>query len=289
MRAKFARLITVLCIVALMVVMIGAAGTDYVYESDAAAVGNYVEIPLYVNGVRVGSGLQINGTTYVPVIEFCEGLDRVVDVSWNEETATATARMDGLIVETTVGTQYVVANGRYFYARNGIRQVNGSVVVPVNELAEAFNVEVIWDISAWTIDVDTSTMSPITGAEEFYNEDDLYWLSHVINAESGNQPLEGKIAVGNVVLNRVEEPTCPDTVYDVIFDNKYGVQFSVTENGSIYLEPNEESVIAAKMCLEGCNIAGTSLFFVNPRIGATGWFAKNRTFVISIGDHDFYA
>src|SRR5699024_8602041 len=109
-------------------------------------------------------------------------------------------------------------------------------------------------------------------------EDDLYWLSRLINAEAGNQPLEGKIGVGNVVLNRVADPTCPDTIYDVIFDARYGVQFSVTETGAIYLEPNEESVIAAKICLEGYNVVEDSLFFLNPQISSKTWFEKNFTF-----------
>ena len=95
--------------------------------------------------------------------------------------------------------------------------------------------------------------------------------------------------VGNVVLNRVANPTCPDTVYDVIFDDRYGVQFSVTETGAIFMEPTEEAVLAAKMCLEGYNPVGDSLFFVNPVIGASSWFSSTRTYVASIGEHDFYA
>jgi N-acetylmuramoyl-L-alanine amidase len=95
--------------------------------------------------------------------------------------------------------------------------------------------------------------------------------------------------VGNVVLNRVADESCPDTIYDVIFDNKYGVQFSVTTNGTIYMDPSEESIIAAKICLEGYSVVGDSIYFVNPDIGVSSWFVNTRTFVKSIGDHDFYA
>ena len=92
-----------------------------------------------------------------------------------------------------------------------------------------------------------------------------------------------------MVLNRVSDERFPDSVYGVIFDQSYGVQFSPVETGGIYAEPDEEAVVAAKLALEGYNTAGESLYFVNPSIGAGSWFAANLTYVTSIGDHDFYA
>ncbi|MBE6967693.1 MAG: cell wall hydrolase, partial [Ruminococcaceae bacterium] len=121
------------------------------------------------------------------------------------------------------------------------------------------------------------------------NAEDLHWLTQIIHAESGNQPLEGMIGVGNVVLNRVKDPTCPNTVYDVIFDCRYGVQFSPTETGSIYAEPNEMSIVAAKLCLEGYNTVGNSLYFVNPMIGISDWFSQTRVYITTIGEHAFFA
>ena len=50
-----------------------------------------------------------------------------------------------------------------------------------------------------------------------------------------------------------------------------------------------EAVIAAKLCLDGASVAGGSLYFVNPDIGVSSWFRLTRTYVTSIGDHDFYA
>ena len=57
----------------------------------------------------------------------------------------------------------------------------------------------------------------------------------------------------------------------------------------VYKRQPEECVIAAKLCLEGYDIVGGSLYFVNPDIGVSGWFRQTRTYVTSIGDHDFYA
>ena len=46
-------------------------------------------------------------------------------------------------------------------------------------------------------------------------------MSRIIHAESGAEPFDGKIAVGNVVLNRVESKQYPNTIYGVIFDRPY--------------------------------------------------------------------
>ncbi len=124
---------------------------------------------------------------------------------------------------------------------------------------------------------------------EVYVDSDLYWLSRLIEAEAGKEPLEGKIAVGNVVLNRVKTPGFPDDVLGVIFDKEHGVQFGPAESGNINVSPSEESIIAAKLCFEGVDMSGGSLYFVNPKVGADNWFKSELTFIKTIGRHDFYA
>lgn len=64
----------------------------------------------------------------------------------------------------------------------------------------------------------------VTSPDAPYNAVDYYWLSRIISAESQGEPLEGQIAVGNVVLNRVESDQFPDTIAGVVFDQKYAVQ-----------------------------------------------------------------
>lgn len=65
-----------------------------------------------------------------------------------------------------------------------------------------------WDGTQSTIQI-TSGSGPILSGEQAYQADVVYWLSRIIYAESGNQPLDGKIAVGNVVLNRWPAPGSP--------------------------------------------------------------------------------
>ena len=100
--------------------------------------------------------------------------------------------------------------------------------------------------------------------------------------------MKGKIAVANVVLNRVQSNLYADNIYDVIFDTNYGVQFTPVLNGSIYNVPLGDSIIAAKRALNGESHAGKSLYFLNPKTAQSFWIVNNRIFYKSIGNHDFY-
>jgi len=122
-----------------------------------------------------------------------------------------------------------------------------------------------------------------------YDSNDLLWLSKIIYAEAGTEPLEGKLAVGSVVMNRVMSESYPDTVYDVIFDTKFGTQFTPAATGTVHKSPDEESILAAKMCLGGYSVSEEILFFLNESLSTSTWMQDNCTFVMSIGNHDFYS
>ncbi|MBR3423691.1 MAG: cell wall hydrolase [Clostridia bacterium] len=57
----------------------------------------------------------------------------------------------------------------------------------------------------------------------------------------------------------------------------------------MYCEPGEDSVHAAKMCLEGYRTRSDILFFMNESLAESFWIKNNCTFAVSIGKHDFYA
>ena len=128
----------------------------------------------------------------------------------------------------------------------------------------------------------------ILSGDRFYRSDEVYWLSRIIYAESGAEPFKGKVAVGNVILNRVKHSYFPNTIYGVIFDKKNGVQFSPTANGTIYRTPNSQSIIAAKICLEGYTVNASILYFVNASLVPNSWVVRNRPLYAKIGNHSFY-
>lgn len=261
-----------------------------VVEAREEPANEYESIDVYVDGILTTTGYIVDSTVvYMPVEEFCQVLDITCDVCEREGDWDLCASIDGLELCVSNNEEYMVANDRYLYLPIGTCIIAGEQSLPVAELSKLIGAQVQWDMATGSIDIDTTQMAFIESGESYYDTEDLKWLSQIINAESGNQTIEGMMAVGNVVLNRVTDVSCPDNVYDVIFDTRYGVQFSPVETGGIYCEPNDLSVIAAKLCLEGYNVAGSSLYFVNPETGSTLWFRETRTFVAKIGDHDFYA
>jgi N-acetylmuramoyl-L-alanine amidase len=123
---------------------------------------------------------------------------------------------------------------------------------------------------------------------QVYRSDEVFWLARIISAEAQGEPLQGKIAVGNVVLNRVLSSSYPNTIYGVIFDKRFGIQFSPVANGTIYNTPTEESIIAAKICLEGYSLSREIIYFVNPSVAPNSWISKNRPYAFTIESHAFF-
>ena len=255
-------------------------------EYDFPAGATPVNVTLDGKRVLEGEAVIINSVTYVPLRRFAElmGADKI---GWNAKTNTATVTKGTLEVHVGSGALYVGANGRYFFTVEKILNINNRLFVPVRPLAKAFSANVDWENSTRTV-VITSTGKALASADDFYNSTDLYWLSRIIQAEAGGESITGMIAVGNVVLNRKESKQYPNTVYGVIFDRNGGTQFSPVSMGTIYNNPSERSIIAAKICLEGYSIDSNILFFMNPRIATSNWISKNRPFAFTIGRHDFY-
>lgn len=121
------------------------------------------------------------------------------------------------------------------------------------------------------------------------NEQDLYWLSRIIQAEAQGQCYEGKIGVGSVILNRVESTQFPNDVKSVIFEKYKNIaQFTPTVNGAIYNTPNPDSIRAAKAVLQGNKNVGKATYFFNPAVSKNSWIAKNKKYITRIEDHVFY-
>lgn len=223
-----------------------------------------------------------NDTTYVPLRAAAERLGDVT-VEWRDGKARVSSWELSLSVRP--GDQWLEANGRCFYIPDGVQTRNGRVMVPIRALASAMGGSVDWDGENDRAVVTSGGGVPVAAD---YNEEDLYWLSRIISAESRGEPMAGKLAVGTVVLNRVASSEFPDTIREVIFDQKWGVQFTPVSNGTVYDEPTQESIAAAKLVLEGVRVAGNSLYFLDPSQTSNHWTIYNRDYVTTIGCHQFY-
>ncbi len=245
-----------------------------------------VDVTLDGEAILQGEARLINSVTYVPLRRFSEIAD-ADNISWNGNTATATVKKGGTTLRVSDRHPYIEANGRYFYTASPIRNIEGRLYLPVRLIANAFCIDVSWDTKTRTANL-KSTSRVLAKGSDFYISDDLYWLSRIISAEAGGEPLAGKIAVGNVVLNRRAHPSYPSSVYGVVFDRKHGTQFSPVAIGTIYKKPTAESIIAAKICLEGYSLDKNILFFMNPRLATSNWISNSRRFAFRIANHDFY-
>lgn len=115
------------------------------------------------------------------------------------------------------------------------------------------------------------------------NNNDLYLLAKCIYAEARGEVYEGMVAVGAVILNRVNSPDFPNTVYGVIYQPW---AFTAVNDGQINLEPNQTAYKAAQDALNGWDPTYGCLFYYNPKVATSSWI-YSRQVVITIGNHVF--
>ena len=256
----------------------------------SAAPAGSTRTSVNVNGRQVleGDVFTYKGDTYVPLFRFSAWLGKF---KYSYDYKTKTARIDGenLAITATEGKLYIEANGRYFYTSGEIMLDSGEMYVPIRPIVRALNSHINYDSAKGQYIVSSGDSRLLSSGDRFYRADEVLWLARIIHAEAQGEPMKGKIAVGNVILNRVRSSQFPNTIYSVIFDKKYGVQFTPSVNGAIYNTPNNDSVIAAKICLEGYSISNDVLYFVNPKLVPNSWASKNRPYAFTIQNHSFFS
>ncbi|THE09754.1 LysM peptidoglycan-binding domain-containing protein [Bacillus timonensis] len=130
---------------------------------------------------------------------------------------------------------------------------------------------------------------PITTEQRSaYNQEEVEWLAKMIYSEARGESLEGQIAVGAVIMNRVKSPLFPNTVKDVLFEKSNGYyQFTPAETGVINTAtPNSQHMEAAKRAISGEDPTNGALFFYNPD-KTTSSYLRSRTVSKTIGNHVF--
>lgn len=113
--------------------------------------------------------------------------------------------------------------------------------------------------------------------EAYY--DSLEMLAVCVEAEAGNQPLDGRRMVADVILNRVDNPDFPDTIEGVISQPYH---FSSYWDGGMdkVIEPSELTIKAVQMELEERGYPGLLYF-------KEGGYSNYGTPWRKVGDHYF--
>ncbi len=264
----------------------GGSRIYYPYPAGAMAVD------LYKDGKQIlkGQVADIGGTVYVPVQRFAD-LFGSFQTTYIQSTEEVIIKGKNLSISVRVGDPHITVNERIFYTGNSQKVISlgGWIFVPLTSMCKALNASVNIRKGYYDAFITSGDPAKVPWASEYYNETDLYWLSRIISAEARGEPFAGQIAVGNVVLNRMRSSQFPNTVKGVIFDRKYGTQFSPVASGTIYNTPTASAIRAAKICLEGYSLSTKMIYFYNPSIATSSWIGQTRPYVMTIGNHKFYA
>lgn len=248
-----------------------------------------LDIKLNGSYIKTASqGFIEEGSAMVPVrcISEAFGCD---EIKWNEKERAVSVEENGENLVFYIDKDKALVNGKWEKMPNEAKIVDGRTYVGVRFLSDFFDADVNWNGLTHTVELSKKGFTPKNEhIDDSYTSADLEWLAKIVHAEAGGEPNKGKIAVGNVVMNRIESNDFPDTVYDVVFDRKYGVQFTPVANGAIYNNPSRDSYHSAKKALFGENVVGKSLYFCNTAISTNFWIVNNRPFFTQIGKHSFY-
>jgi N-acetylmuramoyl-L-alanine amidase len=111
----------------------------------------------------------------------------------------------------------------------------------------------------------------------------LELMARVISAEAKGEPYLGQVAVGAVILNRLDHPHFPKTIPGVIFEPD---AFTAVTTGHVWYPPVSSSYRAAQDALAGWDPSGGAVYYYNPA-KATNWWVATRSYIIQIGKHIF--
>ena len=114
-------------------------------------------------------------------------------------------------------------------------------------------------------------------------ESNIYLLARIISAEARGESYTGQVAVGAVVLNRVEHPSFPDTISGVIYQKG---AFTAVTDGQFDQPIASSAYNAARDALNGWDPSGGAIYYYNPDKTSNKWI-RSRPVITRIGNHFF--
>ena len=115
------------------------------------------------------------------------------------------------------------------------------------------------------------------------NDANINLLARIINGEARGEPYEGQVAVGAVVLNRVDHPSFPNSISGVVYQKG---AFTAVDDGQINAEMYSSSHRAARDALNGWDPTGGAIYYYNPQTATNKWI-RSREIICTIGKHVF--
>lgn len=122
-----------------------------------------------------------------------------------------------------------------------------------------------------------------TSSSSTDDSDNVRLLARLINGEARGENYEGQVAVGAVVLNRVNHPSFPNSIAGVIYQPQ---AFTAVDDGQINAALEASCLRAARDALAGHDPTGGAIYYYNPKTATNKWI-RSRTIVATIGKHVF--
>lgn len=116
-----------------------------------------------------------------------------------------------------------------------------------------------------------------------YSSNDIYLLAKVIAAEARGESYTGQVAVGAVVLNRVQHSSFPDSISGVVYQSG---AFSAVRDSNWNVAPSDTAKKAARDAINGWDPTGGAIYYYNPAKTSNQWI-RSRPVVTTIGRHVF--
>lgn len=116
-----------------------------------------------------------------------------------------------------------------------------------------------------------------------FSSNDIYLLAKLIAAEARGESYTGQVAVGAVVLNRVEHGSFPDSISGVIYQ---AGAFSAVRDSNWSVTPNATAQKAARDAINGWDPSGGAIYYYNPKTAKSQWI-RSRPIIATIGNHVF--
>lgn len=122
-----------------------------------------------------------------------------------------------------------------------------------------------------------------SGGTQGADNGDVALLARLISAEARGEPYNGQVAVGAVVLNRVEHPSFPNSIAGVVYQPG---AFSCVADGQFNQPVAESAYRAARDAMNGVDPCGGAIYYFNPAKATNKWI-WSRPLIVVIGKHRF--
>ncbi|MBB6678552.1 cell wall hydrolase [Cohnella lubricantis] len=263
-----------------------------------------------------------DGVTYAPVKEISQLMGWSVSYDSDTGRITVSNEMGDTLVFRG-GRSQIVYNGKTYDIAQAVKLMDGTSYIPLRTLAEAMHAKVGWNaedkavvlraadaytvasgdtlsVVAATYTISAQALKARNGLEDASIEagqqlkvvvpdfldpetEDAALIAKMVEIEAGNESYAGKLAVANVILNRVRSDSFPDTVSGVIYAPG---QFPPAGAGRLLTETaSSDSLKAALAALAGENNVPGAVYFFNPKYEPGK--VKLVTVVKKIGNHMF--